>query len=240
MRLTMPTGKQTAKTFEAVLERTGDRLNWTVIRVPFDVSKLWGVRGQLRVKGEINGFPFRTSLFPTGNGTHMMMVNKKMQAGSKAAPGSNAHFRVEPDNEKRKVEQPPELTRVMRHSKPLLKYYESFSDSMRYEIAKWIAGAKHAETRQRRAENFAERLMLTMEAELELPPVLQLALRNNPLAQRGWELMPRGHKRHHLLAIFYYKTPEARARRIAKAIGEMLQYAQNDAEKPKKNAKAAR
>jgi uncharacterized protein YdeI (YjbR/CyaY-like superfamily) len=85
----------------------------------------------------------------------------------------------------------------------------------------------------------AERLMLTMEAEREVPPVLQAALRSSPMAQRGWELMPRGHKRHHLLAIFYYKTPEARARRIAKAVSEMVQYAEKDAPRSQKNAKAA-
>jgi uncharacterized protein YdeI (YjbR/CyaY-like superfamily) len=238
-RLMMSATKLPAKTFDAVLERTGDRLNWTIIRVPFDVAKLWGVRGQLRVKGEMNGFPFRTSLFPTGNGTHMMMVNKKMQAGGKAAPGSKAHFRLEPDAEKREIQQPPELARALRQSKPLLKYYEALSYSMRHEIAKWIAAAKHTETRQRRGEEMAERLMLTMEAEQEVPPVLQAALRSNPLAQRGWELMPRGHKRHHLLAIFYYKTPEARARRIAKAMAEMVRYAEKEADSPKKKAKAA-
>ena len=238
-RLLMPSAKQLGKTFHAILERTGDRLNWTVIRVPLDVAKLWGVRGQLRVKGEINGFPFRTSLFPTGKGTHMLVVSKKMQAGGKAAPGNKAHFRLEPDSEKREVERPPELARVMRQSKSLLKYYEGFSYSMQHEMAKWIAAAKHAETRQRRAEELAERLMLTMEAERQVPPVLQSALRGNPLAQRGWELMPRGHKRHHLLAIFYYKTPEARARRIAKAMTEMVQYAQKEAERPKKKARAA-
>lgn len=238
-RLTMPAARQISRTFDAVLERTGDRLNWTIIHMPLNVAKVWGVRGQLRVKGEINGLPFRTSLFPTGSGTHIMMINKKMQAGAKAAPGGKAHFRVEPDTEKREIEQPMELARVMRQSKPLLKFYESLSYSMRHEIAKWIAGAKHVETRQRRADEMAERLMLTMEAEREVPPVLQSALRRNPLAQRGWELMPRGHKRHHLLAIFYYKTPEARDRRIAKAMTEMVQYAEKDAERPKKRAKAA-
>jgi uncharacterized protein YdeI (YjbR/CyaY-like superfamily) len=235
----MPAAGQIAKTFDAILERTGDRLNWTIIRVPFDVARLWGVRGQLRVKGEINGFSFRTSLFPTGKGTHMMMVNKKMQAGGKAPPGGKARFRLEPDTEQREVEQPTELARVLRQSKPLLKYYEALSYSMRHEIAKWIAAARHAETRRRRAEELAERLMLTMEAEREVPPVLQAALRSSPMALRGWELMPRGHKRNHLLAIFYYKTPEARARRIAKAVSEMVQYAEKDAQRPRKSAKAA-
>src|SRR6185312_11167443 len=52
----MPNSRNTWKTFTATLERGGDRLNWTVIRVPLDVPKIWGVRGQLRVKGEINCF----------------------------------------------------------------------------------------------------------------------------------------------------------------------------------------
>ncbi len=49
----MPSAKAPAKPFDAVLQRTGDRLNWVVIRVPFDAAKLWGRRGQIKVKGEI-------------------------------------------------------------------------------------------------------------------------------------------------------------------------------------------
>ena len=62
--------KSIPKTFRAALERIQSRLGWTIIRIPFDVAKVWGTRGQLRVKGEINGFAFRTSLFPArGAGT---------------------------------------------------------------------------------------------------------------------------------------------------------------------------
>ena len=51
------------KAFQATLERTRSRLNWVFVRIPFDVSKIWGTRGHLRVKGEISGFEFRASLF---------------------------------------------------------------------------------------------------------------------------------------------------------------------------------
>src|SRR5260370_24382608 len=143
----MPTAKLVAKTFEAVLERSGDGLNWTIIRVPLDVPKIWGVRGQLKVKGEINGFTFRTSLFPTGKGDHILMVNKKMQAGGKVAPGMKARFRLEPDTAPREVSPPEELQRVLRQSKRLHKYYQSLS----YSIPDWIAkqgdAGKQARTR---------------------------------------------------------------------------------------------
>src|SRR6266446_1815358 len=50
--------KPTAKKFSATLERMPGRLGWTIVRVPFDVARLWGSRGALRVRGEMNGFEF--------------------------------------------------------------------------------------------------------------------------------------------------------------------------------------
>src|SRR5215469_15259736 len=113
------------KIFEATLERSGDRLNWTIVRIPFDAAKLWGKRGQLRVKGEINGFEFRSALFPTGKGTHVLMVNKKMQAGGHTRPGARAKFRLQPDSAPREFDIPPELQRIFRQSKQLQKFYDS-------------------------------------------------------------------------------------------------------------------
>ncbi len=190
------------------------------------MAKLWGKRGQVRVKGEINGFAFRTSLFPTGEGAHILLVNKKMQRGGHAAPGSKAKFHLEQDTAPREVNPPEELLRVLRQSKALQKYFDAFNYSTRYWIARWVAEAKHAETRKKRAEQMAERLLATMEGERELPPVLQVAFQRNPKARTGWKLMPASHRRGHLLAIFYYRNPESQARRIAKAVEEMVAYAE--------------
>ena len=222
----MANSKSVVKTFSAVLERSGDRLNWTIVRVPVDVAKVWGVRGQLRVTGEINGFAFRTSLFPTGKGGHILMINRKMQSGGRTAPGMTARFRLEPDTEARVVADPAELLRALRQSKALEKFYRSLNYSTRREIARWVVEGKHSETRRRRAEQIAERMMLVMEAERELPPVLQAALRGNPKALAGWELMPPSHRRFHLFGIFGYRNPESRARRVAKAVMEMVSYAE--------------
>jgi Domain of unknown function (DUF1905)/Bacteriocin-protection, YdeI or OmpD-Associated len=218
----MPSPKPVTRKFSALLERSGDRLNWTIVRVPLDVAKVWGVRGQLRVNGQINGFEFRTSLFPTGKGSHILMVNKKMQSGGKTAPGMTAKFHLEPDTAPREVTPPAELVRALRESKALEKYYQSLNYSARQQIAQWVGEGKQSETRRRRAEQIAERLMLVMDAERELPPVLQATFRGNPKALAGWELMPPSHRRWHLLGIFGYRSPEARARRLAKAVAEMV------------------
>lgn len=222
----MPESRNASKSFSAVLEHSGDRLNWTIIRVPLDVAEIWGKRGQLRVKGEINGFAFRTSLFPDGKGGHVLIVNKKMQAGGKVGLGERAKFLMERDTTPRSVTVPGELLRVLGESKRLRKFYDSFNHSYRNYMAGWVAEPKSGEARVRRAEQIAERLMLTMEAEKELPPVLAVALARNPLAREGWERMPAGHRRSHLMGIFGYRNPESQGRRIAKAMQEMVAYAE--------------
>ena len=218
--------KSAARIFQATLQRIDSPLKWVMVRVPFDAGKLWGKRGQLKVKGEINGFAFRTSLFPDGNGGHRLLVNKQMQRGAKVAPGMAARFRLEPDREIRIVTVPEDLKRAMSGHRSLRRWFDGLNHSARNEISKWIAQPKSSGARSRRAEQMAERLLATMEAEHELPPVLQIALEQNSLAREGWQLMSPSHRRRHLLGIFYYQTPDARARRIAKMIEEAVQFAE--------------
>jgi len=59
-----------------------------------------------------------------------------------------------------------------------------------------------------------------MEAERELPPILQLAFARSPKAGEGWNRMSAARRRSLLFAIFYYRAPEARARRIDKMLVE--------------------
>lgn len=215
-----------AKSFRATLERATSRLNWVLIRIPLDVAKVWEKRGQLRVRGEINGFAFRTSLFPTGKGGHIMIVNKGMQAGGKVTVGGTARFRLEPDTEVPVVREPVELKRALAEDRSLRRWYDRLNHSTRNEIAKWVCDVKSAEARQRRADQIAERLFATMEAERELPPILQVAFAHDPRARQGWELMSPSRRRRCLLAIFNYRDPESRARRMNKVLQEAVELAE--------------
>ena len=208
------------KSFKATLERMQSNLGWVTIRIPFDVSKVWGVRGRLRVKGEINGFPFRTSLFPTGKGYHFLLVNKRMQAGAKTGPGMAAQFRLEPDMEERKAVLPAELKRALSQDRSLRRWFDNLSYSIRRWLTVWIAQRKSADARVRRAEQVAEQLMSAMDAERDLPPVLKAAFARDPGAWEGWQHMSPTQRRHNLLSIFYYRSPEARDHRIAKMLEE--------------------
>jgi len=226
-----PGAKPVVKQFKATLENGHSNLNWVIVRIPFDVHKIWGTRGHLKVKGDINGFSFRTSLFPTG-GTHVLLVNKRMQAGAKAGVGTIARFRLEHDTEKRVVTVPAELERALSEDRALRRWFDALNHSTRNDISNWITDVKSAEARARRADQIAERLLSTMEAERELPPILRVAFARDPLAYQGWKLMSPSHRRMHLFGIFYYRNPAARARRVAKT----LQDARTRAEKKAKKA----
>jgi uncharacterized protein YdeI (YjbR/CyaY-like superfamily) len=221
-----PAPKPVAKTFKATLERLRSNLGWVVVHIPIDVPKVWGSRGMLKVKGEINGFAFRTSLFPAGKGRHFLLVNKRMQSGAGACLGAIAQFRLEPDTEKRVARVPPELQRILNEERAFRRWYGQLTYSIRKWIGDWITQAKSPEARLRRAEQVAEQLLSTMEAERELPPILKLAFARDPRALAGWQRMSAARRRGHLLAISYYRTPDARDRRIARMLEDALAFAE--------------
>ena len=213
--------KPVAKSFKATLEPMPGNLGWVIISIPFDVEKVWGAR-RVRVKGEINGFSFRSTLFPTASGCHFLLVTKRMQAGAYARAGNTAHFRLEPDFEARKAVMPVELKRAFSQDRALRRWFGNMSFSMRKWICDQVAQPKNTETRVRRAERIAEQLMATMEAELELPPILKAAFARDPRALKGWQKMTPTQRRYTLLSIFHYRNPESRERRIAMMLEEAV------------------
>lgn len=212
--------------FRAMLEPDHTALNWTIARVPFDIHAAWSGMRRLRVRGEIDGVAFRTSLFPYPDGSgFFVLVNKTMQREAKVRVGGTAEFVLAPDLEERPCDLPAELLKVFGKDKKLLRWTEALSESMRREIAKWIEGAKGGEARARKAAAMAERLMAAMEGERETPPILAKVFARNGTARRGWEEMTPVQRRGHLLGIFYYGTPEARERRAEKAIADAVKRA---------------
>jgi len=221
------------KSFTVVLEPLRTRLRWVIARIPFDVAKAWPVRRGLRVRGEIlpvnsrtDGFAFRTSLFPDprGNG-HILLVNKKMQAGAQAAVGSQVRISLEPDLEERAATAPPELVQALKGDRRLRKWFDGLSYSWRKEIGEWVSEPKSAGSRLQRAERMAERLLLTLEGEIETPPILKAAFLRQPQARKGWDAMTVVQRRSHLTAIYGYRSAEARERRAAKAVEDALRVA---------------
>jgi hypothetical protein len=205
-----------AKRFKAVLEKERG-MGWTIARVPFDPGNAWPKMIRLRVRGEVNGARFRTSLFADGNG-YYLLVNRETQRTAGVACGDAVEVALEPDMEARPAELPESLEVLLEGETGLREWYDGLSESMRREIGKWVLGVKSEQSRMRRAQQMAERLLATMEAERELPPLIARALRAGSRARAGWEQMTVVQRRQQLLGVFYYQTPEARGRRLQKLV----------------------
>ena len=216
-----------AKTFRARLELLGNNLRWTVAHIPFDAKAAWPERHGYRVRGAVNGIPFRSTLIAAFEGGSMVLiVNKQMQRTAKVRLGDTVQIQMEPDLEERPAEIPPEFARILKSEADLRKWFQTaLSDSDRRELGKYLSQPKSSASRQNRAEQTAERLMLTMEGEIEIPPILRIAFERQPLAAEGWQAMTATQRRRHLLGIFNYRNPEARQRRADKAVEEAVAIA---------------
>jgi uncharacterized protein YdeI (YjbR/CyaY-like superfamily) len=214
------------KTFRAKLEATGTSPRWVIARVPIDLKKAWPMWKSRRVLGEINGFAFKTALIPGMRGQgHMLIVNRKMQAGARVTAGEQAAIKLAPDLGELVIDLPAEFAKILKTNRGLKKFFDAMSPSMRKGFANFVADAKTGETRQKRAEAMAESLMLAMEGEIDPPPILRAAFQRQPEAHHGWELMTPTQRRRHLLGIFYPQTVEGRERRAARAIESCLDVA---------------
>ena len=220
-----------ARTFRATLEQGSLALGWIIAHVPFDPADAWPKMIRLRVRGEINGFAFRTSLFPDPRGGFYLLINRSMQKESGTYLGNTAEFHLEPDLEARAAELPDELAVLLDDEPGLRPWYDDLTEYTRREIGKWITSVKSDASRMKRAEQMAERLLATKEAEAELPPLIATAFRRNPKARAAWDNLTPLQRRNQLMAVFYYQTPDARQRRIDKVVTTLLEASASAKEK---------
>jgi uncharacterized protein YdeI (YjbR/CyaY-like superfamily) len=225
------------KKFKAKLKKldgpAGSRapeLKWKVLDVPFDAKKAFGKGGNIPIKGTVGGFEFRSSLFPRKEGPHFLLMNKTMQKGAGGVSlGDEVQVEIEVDTKERTVDIPPDFRKILSKEKGMLKYYEGFSYSMRKYFADHISQAKTEATRKKRMEELAIILIQMRDGEEYPPPILEAEFVHNPKAREGWDKMPDSNKRRHLWGIFYYKQPDSRRRRLAKAIRAIVEYGKRKA-----------
>lgn len=139
------------KRFRVLLEKH-ESSEATGICVPFDVLKVFGTRARVPVRGTVNGFPYRGSIFPMGGGKHYMVVNKNVRAGAKAKGGEMVSIVMERDEEPRIITPPADFARALKANKEARTMWEKLSYTHQKEHAQAIEEAKRPETRVRRIE----------------------------------------------------------------------------------------
>jgi hypothetical protein len=144
--------------FEAKLTSRGPGGAWTFLYVPFSVQEVFGSKARVAVAGTMNGFPFRNSLLPRGDGTHRMAVSREMQVGAKAAAGDTVKVTMELDKMERTVVAPKELEQALKKNKRAAGFFSLLSYSHKRAYTDWVGSAKQESTRESRAAKAIEML----------------------------------------------------------------------------------
>ncbi|MEK6985162.1 MAG: YdeI/OmpD-associated family protein [Candidatus Thermoplasmatota archaeon] len=147
-----------AKRFKARIEPREGSASWLYVILPFDAVALWGSKGALKVKGTMNAAPFRSSIFPNGDGTHHIMMNKALLETAKAGLGDTVAFAMEPDTDERDYPMPADMAKAVGANKKAAATWEGFPPSARKLYVEWVEGAKRSETRTGRIAKAKELL----------------------------------------------------------------------------------
>jgi hypothetical protein len=145
-------------TFTASLERPEASGTWTYLVVPFKVEEVFGARSQVKVRGTVNGAPYRSSLMPRGDGSHYMVVNKEVRDRAGVSHGDTVDVVMEVDAEPRTLDIPPELVEALEGSREASETFEKLSYSHLKEYVDYIREAKKEETKLRRIRKAIETL----------------------------------------------------------------------------------
>lgn len=147
-----------AITFRAKLWAAMAGKGWTFVTLPKSASAKLPARGRVGVEGAINGFPFRTSAFPDGEGSHNIQVNAGMRQGAKVEVGETADFSISPASDDVKVTLPPDLSAALNKSAKAKATWATITPKARAEWVLWVTSAKKEDTRSARTSKTVERL----------------------------------------------------------------------------------
>jgi hypothetical protein len=144
--------------FNGILENPEGKMDIAYISIPFDVQKVYGTSGQVKVKATFDGHPYRGVLANMGTGCHIIGVRKEIRTTIGKSVGDTVNVTIEQDLDERVVEIPKELLTLLSKNKKAQGFFNSLSYTNRKEYAQWIATAKKPETRARRLDQSLDKL----------------------------------------------------------------------------------
>lgn len=145
--------------FTALIENSGDGMDTAFVSMPFSVQEVYGTNGQVKVKALFDGHPYRGILSNMGTGCHAILLRKDVRAAIGKKVGDKVKVVIEQDLEKRVVNVPAEMKKLLKQHAQARKFFDALSYTNQKEYAVWIDSAKRTETRLKRLAMIIPKLL---------------------------------------------------------------------------------
>jgi Domain of unknown function (DUF1905)/Bacteriocin-protection, YdeI or OmpD-Associated len=135
--------------FEAHVQGTGAS---TILRLPDEASGKLPSRGQVVVRGVMNGHAFQAVLEPDGRRGHWLKVDKNLRQALAVGEGDTVALTVEPAKDWPEPDIPEDFQAALAGAPDVCELWNSVTPMARWEWVRWINATKNLQTRGRRVE----------------------------------------------------------------------------------------
>lgn len=123
------------------------------MRLPERASAKLPSRGQVAVRGTVNGHEFQTVLEPDGASGHWMRVGRDLQDAAELRAGDTATLQIETMTDWPEPEVPPDLARALATAPQKVQdLWRDITPMARWEWVRWVNATRNPDTRRRRVE----------------------------------------------------------------------------------------
>jgi hypothetical protein len=126
---------------------------WTIAQLPENVSEKLSSRGQVVVKGTINGYDLQVVLEPDGRWGHWFKIDEKLQKSAHLKVGDTVEIKIAQIKDWPEPIIPKDFLKALTVAPPKIQnLWKDITPMARWEWIRWVNATSVMETRERRVE----------------------------------------------------------------------------------------